>query len=88
MDDVTLINENARALQDMLDTTNEIAKRFHLKFGKENSQTITIGKSPITEKFRLGDMDLEPTDSYKYLGMTINNKGNLDDHWGEGDSVT
>jgi hypothetical protein len=35
MDDVTLINEDPRALQDMLDTTNEIAKRFHLKFGKQ-----------------------------------------------------
>jgi hypothetical protein len=32
------------------------------------------------EKFRLGNMDLEPTDSNKYLGITINNKRNLDDH--------
>ena len=36
--DVALINENARALQDMLDTTHEIAKRFHLKFGKKAKQ--------------------------------------------------
>jgi hypothetical protein len=80
MDDVALINEDAYVLQEMLDTTNEIAKRYHLKFGKEKSQTLTIGKSTINHKFRLGDMDLEPTNNYKYLGMTLNSKGNLEDH--------
>ena len=25
-------------------------------------------------------MDLEPTNNYKYLGMTLNSKGNLEDH--------
>jgi hypothetical protein len=80
MDDVALINEDAHVLQEMLDTTNEIAKRYHLKFGKEKSQTLTIGKSTINHKFRLGDMDLEPTNNYKYLGMTLNSKGNLEDH--------
>lgn len=80
MDDVALMNEDAQVLQDMLDTTNEIAKRYHLKFGKEKSQTLTIGNSSLEYKFRLGDMDLESTNNYKYLGMTLNSKGNLDDH--------
>ena len=28
----------------MLDITDEVSKRYHIKFGQEKSQTITIGK--------------------------------------------
>ena len=41
MDDVALIHNNERVLQDLLDSTDEIAKRYHIKFGQEKSQTTT-----------------------------------------------
>ena len=74
MDDVALIHKNKNELQKMLNITDEIAKRYHIKFGQEKSQTITIGKTPETP-FKLGQIDLENVTTYKYLGTTINNKG-------------
>ena len=53
MDDVALIHKNKNELQKMLNITDEIAKRYHIKFGQEKSQTITIGKTPETP-FKLG----------------------------------
>ena len=79
MDDVALIHKNKDELQKMLNITEEISKRYHLKFGQEKSQTITIGKQPDTP-FKLGQMNLDNTTTYKYLGTTINNKGTMDDH--------
>ena len=71
MDDVALIHKNKSELQKMLDITDE--------FGQEKSQTITLGKNQET-KFKLGDMEMDNTETYKYLGITINNKGSMEDH--------
>ena len=79
MDDVALIYKNKDELQNMLDIMDEIAKRYHIKFGQEKSLTITIGKTPETP-FKLGQMDLENLSTYKYIGTTINNKGTMEDH--------
>ena len=79
MDDVALIHKNKDELQKMLNITDEISKRYHLIFGQEKSQTITIEKQPDTP-FKLGQMNLDNTTTYKYLGTTINNKGSMDDH--------
>ena len=76
MEDVALIHKNNKIeLQKMLDITDEIAKIYHVK----KSQTITIGKNQET-KFKLGDMEMDNTETYKYLGITINNKGSMEDH--------
>ena len=48
-------------------------------FGKEKSKVMKMGSSVQTE-LKLGDMEIEETDKYKYLGEIINNKGNLEDH--------
>ena len=83
MDDVALITTNGKELQSMLNITNQIANKYHIKFGKEKSKTIKMGKvgrNTEDEKFTLGEMEIETTDNYKYLGITINNKRNLQDH--------
>ena len=63
----------------MLDITNEISSRYRIVFGKEKSKVMKMGSSVQTE-LKLGDMVIEETDKYKYLGEIINNKGNLEDH--------
>ena len=84
MDDVALISTEEKELQEMLNITNDISKRYHIEFGKAKSKVMTIGKNkkkkrkeqPITEQtsspemegLKLGDMIIEPTESYKYLG--------------------
>jgi hypothetical protein len=80
MDDVALIHHDREILQKMLDITDDIAKRYHIQFGKEKSQVITIGKTQYQPQFNLGKVTLNNIESYKYLGMTINKKGNLADH--------
>ena len=56
----------------------DIATRYHIKFGK----VLTIGKTQTETQFKLGQSPLDNcyTEKYPYLGMTINNKGNLTDH--------
>ena len=80
MDDVALIHHDKKELKKMLETTNEIANRYHIKFGKEKSQILTIGPKKGNTKFNLGEMDLSDTKTYKYLGITMNTKGDLTDH--------
>ena len=48
MDDVVLIHHDKEEIQKMLNITNEIAKRYHIKFGKEKSQILTIGNTEET----------------------------------------
>ena len=78
--DVVLIHHDKEEIQKMLDITDEIAKRYHIKFGKEKSQILTIGNTEETPNFKLGDETIDPTTTYKYLGMTVNRKGNLETH--------
>ena len=80
MDDVVLIHHDKEEIQKMLNITDEIAKRYHIKFGKEKSQILTIGNTEETPNFKLGDETIDPTTTYKYLGMTVNRKGNLEAH--------
>ena len=80
MDDVALIHHDREELQKMLNITEDIARRYHIQFGKEKSQVITIGPKTDDQPFKIGDITLDATDTYKYLGMIINNKGNLEDH--------
>ena len=80
MDDVALAHQDKKEVKKMLNTTDEMAKRFHIKFGKEKSQILTIKNSDVTPCLKIGDQTMDQTDTYKYLGMTMNNKGNLDDH--------
>ena len=80
MDDVALIHHDKEEIQKMLNTTDDIAKRYHIKFGKNKSQVLTIGNSEIIPNLTLGDMQLDHTETYKYLGMTLNKKGNLESH--------
>ena len=83
MDDVALIANEPSHMQKMLDITHEIASRYRIKFGEEKSKTIKMPNRKTTqtqEKFKLGDMTIEYTDKYKYLGIISNNKNNLKDH--------
>ena len=79
MDDIALIHHDDKELQKMLNITEEIAKRYHIKFSEAKSQTITIGKEP-PNPFNIGELVMDHTKAYKYLGVTINNKGNMEEH--------
>ncbi len=91
MDDVALMHNNPVQLQNMLNTTNQIASKYRIKFGAEKSKFMIIkgDKTPATstqieeppkKDFKLGEMLLEEASTYKYLGVLLNNKGTLTNH--------
>ena len=79
-DDVVLTHHDKEEIQKMLGTTNDIAKRFHIQFGKEKTQLLTIGNTAPSTELKLGNDVLVRTDTYIYLGMTITSSGNLESH--------
>ncbi len=84
VDDVALMSMDEKELQDMLNTTNQTASKYRIAFGKEKSQVMIVGsQKQRTEtsnmKFNLGEMELDHTESYTYLGERLNGQGNITD---------
>jgi hypothetical protein len=77
MDDVVLITNKENEIQELLDITNEIAGKYHLEFGAEKSKCMTIGTNSIPT-LKLGEMSIEKTTKYKYLGKIIHEKMSLE----------
>ena len=82
MDDVALIADNPTELQEMLNITNEIGKKYRIKFGEEKSKIMKIGNKAkkYTGSFKLGEMTLEECTQYKYLGVILSENRNLEKH--------
>ena len=80
MDDVVLVATEELEMQELLNITDRISKRYHIEFGRAKSQALKIGRSKNKPKLHLGDMPIDNTNKYKYLGEVINSKLNLDDH--------
>ena len=78
MDDVCLIHHDLDTLQTMLDITNHVALKYHIQFGAAKCKVIRKGKGRKSN-LKLNGEVLEEVTTYKYLGETINNKGNLTD---------
>ena len=77
---LVLINTNRNTLQEMLDITYKVASRYRIKLGSQKSKVLTIGKPDNHKTLTIGNTELEETETYKYLGMTLNNKGTLQNH--------
>jgi hypothetical protein len=79
MDDVLLLTHNLDELKKMLEITHRIASKYHIEFGKDKSKLMIIGDQNIPHEIKIGDMNLDVCDMYKYLGMVINKLNNLTD---------
>lgn len=80
MDDVVLIADKENEMQRMLDITHHTASKYHIEFGQEKSQTMILQTKNNNPTFKLGNQILDETTTYKYLGITMNNKNNISDH--------
>ena len=70
-------------MQQSLDITDDKSSQYHIEYGasKSNLQLIKHNKKPnAMPQFKLGNMELEITDKYTYLGLIQNSKNNNDDH--------
>ena len=75
MDDVLLMADNEKDLQDMLDITMRISEKYHIVFGEEKSKVMIMKKNPqLQTQLKLGEMKIKTTENYKYLGEIINHK--------------
>ena len=79
MDDVVLIADTEKELKEMLSTTKRIADNYHIVFGEAKSKVMTTNKKHEEKTITMGDVKLEPTEKYKYLGEIINNRQNVKD---------
>ena len=80
VDDIFGAETNPRDFQKLLDAINEIRNRYHIEFREEKSKVMIIGGKKDTPRpiFKIGDITLEYTEKYKYLGEVINSKNNLE----------
>ncbi len=59
---------------------NHVAKKYYLEFGEVKSKVLKMGKGPERPNFKLGDMELQYVEKYKYLRYTQNNTNTINDH--------
>ena len=71
-DDIVLIAEDDRMLQDMLEVVYQYSKKYRFRFNKDKSNVMIFGKRKIgEEKYRLGESELQRVGNYKYLGLML-----------------
>ena len=76
-DDIVLLAERRRDLQDMLDIVTSYSKkwRFRVNPKKGKSEVMLFGKKPRKTKHErkwwLAGVEIQETDSYKYLGVDL-----------------
>ena len=71
-DDVVLMAPNAHNLQLMLNHVDDWCSRWRLKINQEKTKVIHFRKcsKPSTDyKFKIGDLEIDLIDKYKYLGL-------------------
>ena len=79
VDDVAIITNNIEDQQTLLSITNNTANKYRIQFGQEKSKLLIIGKDNTNPTIKLGDMTIDPSETYN-LGETLNTKNNINDH--------
>ena len=76
-DDIVIVCESAEELQEALDVINEYGMDFDLKFSSEKCKIMVVNKTDrdCNVVWKLGDVVLEHTEEYKYLGVWLTAKG-------------
>jgi hypothetical protein len=78
-DDLVILSESPQGLQTCLDKLKEYTIEWGLEINKNKTKILTFqryGKRNI-HRYKFGDIDLETTDTYKYLGTKLTHTGNF-----------
>ena len=73
MDDTVIVGTSRAALQEKLNLAASSLEEIGMKVNQSKSAFITVGTKD-TDPFRMGEAEIQFTDSYKYLGTLIANK--------------
>ena len=79
-DDIVLISESEKSLQEMLDTVHRWCQKWQLGINCSKTQVIHFRKSSEQETnfvFKIGDKHIEKVQKYKYLGVELNSSLNF-----------
>ena len=85
-DDIVLMAESQKELQEMLNIAGEYGNKWRLEFSKDKSKVMTLGKKPDgNKKWRIGQfqipegreqlIEIGEVDEYEYLGVKIKTTG-------------
>jgi hypothetical protein len=79
-DDLVLLSETAEGLQSSIDKTVSYCLDFGLEVNISKTKAMLINNKMATpESFNINGIIIENVNSYKYLGLTFNNRGNMND---------
>ena len=78
-DDLILLSTTKEGLQKSLNALDKYVQKWKLEINYKKTKCMTFSKSNQKEKhiFTIRDQILDNTNEYKYLGLTINKKGNF-----------
>jgi len=81
-DDLVLIARNREALEDMMGTLRKFLKERKLELSAEKSKVLVFnkGRKEKKEEWRWKGREIEEVQCFKYLGVTLDKKGEFREH--------
>jgi hypothetical protein len=78
-DDSIILSESAEGLQHCLNKLHGYCKHWHLDIDLDKTKVIIMksGGGNVKHKFMYNNREFITTNTYRYLGTTINSKGNF-----------
>ncbi len=80
VDDLVLVETDPEKMRKALDIVETVAGKYHIKFGEQKSKAMEIGGKKKRPEFKLGEMELNYQNTYKYLGFLQSENNTIDDH--------
>jgi hypothetical protein len=77
-DDLVVFGSTEKELQENLNTWNKVLKEQQMKINIAKTKIMVITKDEKTVDIEIEDTKIEQVNEFKYLGVTINNKGKQD----------
>ena len=84
MDDIALISDTPEGLQQMLNKVNQFILKWHLVISPSKTKIMIFSNKAASQKIQfkwmIGNLHVEITDRYKYLGEVLNSRLDLTTH--------
>jgi len=74
-DDIVLLAEKEKVLQDMFDKLIEIGRCYRMEVNVEKTNVMRISRQPFPVKIMIDQKQLENVESFKYLCIMLTNDG-------------
>jgi hypothetical protein len=76
-DDLVLLAEEEKVLQDTIDKLIENGRCYGMEMNVEKTKAMRISRQPFPVKIMIDQKQLENMESFKYLGSMLTNDGNV-----------